>query len=165
MLHRPDIHIPDPDIQLPSSPEIDSLLFSSDEETGPPTFEQAHLAPFAVYEWSDMLCLDNHRFDPFFRCSCVQMDLTGIYAVTRQVLLKEKDTDLSSFPVWYQRACETNDSSMVTGLCFDRAPWPGVRQVDLSQYTEALDHESDASGSGGMSGHELEFTDSVLPDT
>lgn len=89
--------------------------------------------PFAAYEWSDMPNpFDWYAgpIDPFRGCSCVQMDATGLYCVTRQALDREVNVSPSDFPEGYQDECRRLDASMVTGFHFDdRAQAPRLRKT------------------------------------
>lgn len=78
--------------------------------------------PFAAYEWSDQPnAFDWYTgpIDQFRGCSCVQMDATGIYCVTRQALEREVGVAPDDFPPEYQQEAMRQDSSMVTGFHFD----------------------------------------------
>lgn len=97
---------------------------------GRDTAHNALEVPFAVYEWSDLPnAFDWYAgpIDQFRGCSCVQMDATGVYCVTRQALDREVGVTPADFPEGYQEACIQHDSSMVTGFHFDtRAEPPAV---------------------------------------
>lgn len=91
--------------------------------------------PFAAYEWSDQPnAFDWYTgpIDQFRGCSCVQMDATGIYCVTRQALEREVGVDPEDFPPEYQQETMRQDSSMVTGFHFD----------DRAQRPETLEKKS-----------------------
>ncbi|WFD00071.1 hypothetical protein MYAM1_002817 [Malassezia yamatoensis] len=117
--------------------------------------------PFAVYEWSDMPnAFDWYTgpIDQFRGCSCVQMDATSFYCITRQSLDREINIDRTQFTDEYQENCVQNDSSMVTGYHFDHRSSLPIRldkatiqpaQSDdlnprqlLEQHSNTLQHES-----------------------
>lgn len=117
--------------------------------------EEHAMAPFTAYEWSDLLCLGDaeaESLDPFLRCSCVQVDHTGIYCVTRQVLCKEHDTDTSAYPPWYQSDCLLHDSSMVTGFQFDRGGKPTERVYEPTAEEVPSEEEQEPEEEGDDSG-------------
>ena len=94
--------------------------------------------PFAVYEWSDppnAFDWFTGPIDQFRGCSCVQMDATGVYCVTRQALDREINVSPDDFPPGYQAECLHHDSSMVTGFHFD----------DRAKPPETLDHATAAT--------------------
>lgn len=93
--------------------------------------------PFAVYEWSDppnAFDWFTGPIDQFRGCSCVQLDATGLYCVTRQAHDREIGVSPDDFPPGYQAECLRHDSSMVTAFHFD----------DRAQPPEVLEHAAAA---------------------
>lgn len=99
-----------------------------------------HIVPFSVYLWTDVMTLERRRIHafPYWSCSCVQMDLTGIYCVSTQVLRKEIGTDPASFPPDYELECHIKNSTMTMAFRFDIGDEPRFRSVDLQSYDEVL---------------------------
>ncbi|WFD19213.1 hypothetical protein MCAP1_001436 [Malassezia caprae] len=96
--------------------------------------------PFSVYRWSDVMVLEHRRIHgfPYWNCSCVQMDRTGVYCVSTQVLHKEIDTDLASFSPGYEIECHLKNSTMAMAFRFDLGAEPACRPVDMKSYDDAL---------------------------
>ncbi|WFC96032.1 hypothetical protein MBRA1_002688 [Malassezia brasiliensis] len=93
--------------------------------------------PFAVYEWSDppnAFDWFTGPIDQFRGCSCIKLDATSLYCVTRQALDREINVSPDDFPPGYQAECLHHDSSMVTAFHFD----------DRAQPPEVLDHAAAA---------------------
>lgn len=96
--------------------------------------------PFSVYRWSDVMVLEHRRIHgfPYWNCSCVQMDRTGVYCVSTQVLHKEIGTDLAAFSPGYEVECHLKNSTMAMAFRFDLGAEPACRAVNMKSYDDAL---------------------------
>jgi len=104
-------------------------------------YSDAHgTAPFSVYQWSDVMVMEHRRIHdfPYWNCSCVQMDMTGVYCVSTQVLRKEIGTDLAAFSPGYEVDCHLKNSTMAMAFRFDGGAEPVYRPVDLKSYDDAV---------------------------
>lgn len=96
--------------------------------------------PFSVYRWTDVMSLEHRRIHlfPFSICSCVQMDMSGVYCVSTQNLQREVGTDPASFPPRYEVECHMKNSTMAMAFRFDLGEGPKTRPVTIKPYDDAV---------------------------